>query len=44
MNSERSPRQWARDILSPRQMISIVGIRVMKDMIGVCIFHRLNPL
>ena len=36
MDSEkRSPRQWARDILSPNRMISMLGIRIIKDMLGV---------
>ena len=44
MNAERrSPRQWARDILSPNRMITIVGLRIMKDMIGVSRIHIFNP-
>ena len=36
MDSEqRSPRQWARDTLSPFRMISIVGVRIIRHMTGV---------
>ena len=39
---KRSPRQWAIDVLQPTQMVSIPGLRIIRDMIEVCKRTNLN--
>ena len=31
----RSPRQWAIDILNPKQPLTLLAFRIIKDMLGV---------
>ena len=43
MDSEkRSPRQWARDIMSPTRMITLVGWDHERHDRGRAIYHILN--
>ena len=36
MEAERkSPRQWAIDILNPKQPLTLLAFRIIKDMLGV---------